>query len=220
MLSNRKLELPMQMQIARKYLGRQIATAFLLIGAIVVSAGCGFVYPPPALPDTIKKQVYNMGDPVALLTFAPGRTDGKIVGLLKGWPFPPLDPSLGTPNNNFTYVGEFKVVARSSDDSMPAGAQGLRQIYFHEDMPQLSFADTRTYGVGQEVAVDDISLSFSFKDNHRVVAVRLITQQKSALPFTYKGQKIRPPGKRDTSATLEGEYSAEYGGYVLSTLNE
>ncbi len=220
MLSNRKLELPMQMQMARKYLDRQIAMAVLLIGAIVLSSGCGFVYPPPALPDAIKKQVYNSGDPVALLTFAPGRTDGKIVGLLKGWPFPRLDPSLGNPSDNFTYVGEFKVVARSSEDSMPAGAQGLRQIYFHQDMPQLSFADTRAYGVGQEAAIDDISMSFTFKDNHRVVAVRLITQQKSALPFTYKGQKIRPPAKRDTSNTLEGEYSADYGGYILSTLNE
>ena len=48
----------------------------------------------------------------------------------------------------------------------------------------------------------------------------MISQQKSARPFAYKGRKIEPPKDRDTADTLQGEYSADLGGYILRSLNE
>ena len=103
---------------------------------------------------------------------------------------------------------------------MPAGAEGTRKVYFHEEDPHLSFADLRGYGLGQEAATDEISMSFTFKENHRILAVRVISHQMSARPFAYKGNKIQPPQNRDTGDTLEGEYSPDFGGYLLSSLDE
>jgi len=194
--------------------------ALLVIAAPLALIGCGFVYPPPSIPDVVQKEVFHTGEPIALLSFAPGRTSGTIVGELHGWPFPHLEGTEGISTGTFTYVGQFKVVSKSDEDGMPAGAEGSRTDYFHENPPQLSFADPHTYGSGQVAAVDAISLSFSFRDNHRVVGVRMISQQKSASAFTYKGKQIQPPKVRDTADTLEGDYSADYGGYVLRSLNE
>ena len=188
--------------------------------AIGIASGCGFVYPPPTIPDVVQKEVFHMGDPVALISFEPGRMSGRIVGKLNAWPFPHLEASQGIPTGNFTYVGTFKVVAKSDDDSMPAGAEGTRKVYFHEEDPHLSFADLRAYGLGQEAASDEISMSFTFKENHRILAARVISHQISARPFAYKGNKIQPPSSRDTGDTLEGEYSPDFGGYLLSSLDE
>jgi hypothetical protein len=63
-------------------------------------------------------------------------------------------------------------------------------------------------------------MTFSFRENHRIIAVRMISQQKSAHPFSYKGKKIDPPKDRDTADTFEGDYSPDLGGYVLRSLNE
>jgi len=191
---------------------------FAIVAALL--AGCGFVYPPPAIPDAVQREVFHAGEPIALLSFAPGRASGKIFGILHGWPFPHLEASEGIPTGTFTYIGEFKVISKSNDDGMPAGAEGTRKIYFHETPPPLSFAEPRGYATGQQAALDSMSLSFSFRENHRAVSVRLISQQKTADAFTYHDKQIEPPKERDTADLLEGDYSADYGGYVLHSLNE
>ena len=193
---------------------------FVVIVPLLLSAGCGFVYPPPAIPDVVQKEVFHVGEPIALLTFDPGRMSGKIIGELHGWPFPHLEASEGIPTGTFTYAGKFNVISKSDDDSMPAGAEGSRTDYFHEAPPQLSFADRRVYATGQQAAVDSLSFSFLFKDNHREVSVRMISQQKSGQTFTYKGKRIEPPKERNNGDTFQGEYSADYGGYLLRSLNE
>jgi hypothetical protein len=194
--------------------------ALLVIATSLAVFGCGFVYPPPAIPDVVQKEVFHTGEPIALLSFAPGRTSGTIMGELHGWPFPHLEGKEGISTGTFTYIGNFKVISKSDEDGMPAGAEGSRTDYFHETPPQLSFADPRSYGSGEVAAIDAISLSFSFQDNHRVVGVRMISQQKSSHPFAYRGKQIEPPKVRDTADTLEGDYSADYGGYLLHSLNE
>ena len=209
----------MHRHLHRSYLHPQFI-ALLVIAAPLALTGCGFVYPPPAIPDVVQKEIFHTGEPIALLSFAPGRTSGTIIGELHGWPFPHLEGTEGISTGTFTYVGQFKVISKSDNDGMPAGAEGSRTVYFHETPPQLNFADPGIYRSGQLAAVDLISLSFSFKDNHRVVGVRMISQQKSAQPFSYKGKLIEPPKQRDTADTLEGDYSADYGGYILHSLNE
>lgn len=201
-------------------LHQKIVALLIIAASLALGSGCGFVYPPPAIPDVVQKEIFHTGEPIALLTFAPGRMSGRIIGELHGWPFPHLEASEGISTGTFTYVGQFNVISKSDDDGMPAGAEGTRKVYFHETPPQLTFADPRGYATGQEAAVDLMSLSFSFKDNHRVVGVRMISQQKSARPFTYKGRQIEPPKDRDTADALEGDYSADFGGYVLHSLNE
>jgi hypothetical protein len=191
---------------------------FLLLGR--VGAGCGFVYPPPAIPDVVQKEIFQAGDPIALLTFEPGRTGGAIIGEVHGWPFPHFEGAEGIATGTFTYVGHFNVTSKSTEDGLPTGAQGTRKVYFHEDPPQLSLGDAHVYALGQEVAIDAISLSFTFKETHQLIGVRLIAQQKSARPFAYKGKMIQPPPTRDSGETLEGEYSGDFGGYVLRPLNE
>jgi hypothetical protein len=204
----------------RLHLNPQISIAVFIFTALGLSAGCGFVYPPPSIPDSIQKEMFHTGDPIALLSFVPGRTGGRICGVLHGWPFPHLEESEGIPTNNFTYIGQFNVSAKSADDGMPAGGEGTRKVYFHEDPPQLTLAEPRGYATGQEVALDSVSMTFSFRENHRIIAVRMISQQKSAHPFSYKGKKIDPPKDRDTADTFEGDYSPDLGGYVLRSLNE
>ncbi len=197
-----------------------LAILFFVIGALELGAGCGFVYPPPSIPDVVKEQAFHIGQPIALLSFEPGRTSGRIIGALHGWPLPHGEGTEGIPSANFTYIGQFKVIAKSDEDGMPAGAEGTRKVYFHEDPPPQNFADPRAYASGQEVALDSMSITFSFRQNHLKVAVRMITQQKSARQFTYRGKTIEPPKYRDTADTLEGDYSADLGGYVLRSLNE
>jgi hypothetical protein len=63
-------------------------------------------------------------------------------------------------------------------------------------------------------------MTFAFKENHKVVGVRMVSEQKTARPFAYKGQNIDPPKDRDTADTLQGEYSPDLGGYILRSLNE
>jgi len=192
----------------------------LVAAALAAGVGCGFVYPPPSIPDVVQKEVFHVGGPIALLSFEPGRVGGSIIGELHGWPFPHLVAAEGISIGAFSYVGKFKVVSRSDQDGMPSAATGTRTVYFQESSPQLDFANPHTYATGQEVAVDAVSMSFSFRENHRVIGVRMITQQKSARPFAYRGKKISPPTERDTSDTLEGEYSADFGGYILRSINE
>jgi hypothetical protein len=205
---------------ARLHLHPRFAAFLFAVAALETLAGCGFVYPPPAIPDVVQKEVFHVGEPIALLTFEPGRTGGAIVGELHGWPFPHLEVSEGISTGTFTYAGQFKVIARSDDDGMPAGAEGSRKVYFHETPLQANFADPRMFATGQEAATDAISMSFTFRENHRVVAVRLISQQQSARPFAYKGKQIQPPAQRDTADALQGEYSPDLGGYVLRSSNE
>jgi hypothetical protein len=183
-------------------------------------AGCGVVYPPPAIPDVVQKEIFQAGDPIALLTFEPGRTSGTIIGEVHGWPFPHIDTAEGIATGTFTYVGHFKVTAQSNDNGLPATAQGTRQVYFHENPPQLNLGDAHAYALGQEAAIDLISLSFTFKEGHSLIGVRMIAQQKSARPFAYRGKSIAPPATRDSGEALEGEYSGELGGYVLHNLDE
>jgi hypothetical protein len=198
-----------------------MGTALLAIVAMSIFTGCvGFVYPPPAIPDVVQKELFRAGEPIAMVTFAPGRRSGKIVGILHSWPFPHTEKREGIASGIFTYVAEFKVTATSDDDGMPAGAEGTRKIYFHEEDPHVTFANPSAYASGQPVAVDQISASFTFKDNHRVLAMRLISQQTSAQPFTFKGSRIKPPLERTGAESFEGDYSPDYGGYLLSNLNE
>lgn len=205
---------------ARLHFHPQFAVVIFAVAALGIFAGCGFVYPPPAIPDVVQKEIFHVGEPIELLTFEPGRTSGKIIGELHGWPFPHLEASEGISTGAFTYVGRFKVSATSDEDGMPAGAEGSRKVYFHETPPQLNFADPRMFATGQEAATDAISMSFTFHENHRTVAVRLISQQQSARPFAYKGKQIEPPAQRDTADALQGEYSPDFGGYVLRSINE
>jgi hypothetical protein len=185
------------------------------------AAGCfGFVYPPPAVPDVVQKEVFHVGGPIALLSFEPGRIGGNIIGELHGWPFPHLVAAEGISIGAFSYVGQFKVVSRSDEGGMPSAAQGTRTVYFQETSPELDFANPSSYAAGQQVAVDLISMSFSFQENHRLISVRLISQQKSARTFFYKGKAIEPPKERDSADELQGEYSADLGGYILQSLNE
>jgi len=193
---------------------------FLLVAALPLCTGCGFVYPPPAIPDVIKGEVFHEGEPIALLTFEPGRTGGKIIGQLHEWPFPHLEKSQGIPTGNFSYVGQFKVYAKSDDDGMPSGAEGTRKVYFHEQSAHLDFAEAPAYATGQEVALDTISMTFSFRENHRLIAVRMVAQQKSADPFTYRGQKVDPPKDRRSADTFHGDYSPDLGGYILRGQDE
>ena len=195
--------------------------ALTLLSIVLGLIGCGgFIYPPPAIPDAVQKEMFHVSDPIALLTFEPGRTSGHIIGELHEWPFPHLEASEGIPARNFTYVGEFKVTSKSDEDGMPSGAEGTRRVFFHEDMQKLEFGQPAAYSSGQEVALDTMSMSFVFKENHKSVGIRLISQQKSAQPFSYKGKKIDPPRDRDTADTLQGEYSPELGGYVMRSMNE
>jgi hypothetical protein len=208
-----------------RQLGRRrplhLVILFFLAGALgFADAGCGFVYPPPAIPDVVQKEVFQVGDPIALLTFEPGRTGGTIIGEVHGWPFPHVEGAEGISTGTFTYVGHFSVNSKSDEDAMPATAEGTRKVYFHEQPPQLNLADAHLYSIGQEAAVDDISMSFSFKQTHQLIGVRLIAQQKSARPFFYKGKRIDPPATRSGGESLEGEYSGDLGGYVLRSLNE
>jgi len=193
---------------------------FIIIVPLLLNAGCGFVYPPPAIPDVVQKEVFHVGEPIALLSFDPGRMSGKIIGELHGWPFPHLEASEGIPTGTFTYVGKFNVISKSDDDGMPAGAEGTRTVYFHETPPQMNFGDSRIYATGQPAAVDALSFSFLFRDNHRGISVRMISQQKSAQAFNYKGKQIEPPKERNSGDTFDGEYSPDYGGYLLRSLNE
>jgi len=211
----------MHRHLLRIHLHRQFVILLFITAALAAGAGCGgFVYPPPAIPDVVQKEVFHIGDPIALLSFDPGRMSGRIAGELHGWPFPHVEGSEGISTGTFTYIGQFNVIAKSDDDGMPAGAEGSRKIYFHETPPHLSLSEPRSYATGQEVAIDSLSMSFTFKENHRIVAVRLISQQKSARPFAYKGKQIQPPNQRDSSDEFQGEYSADLGGYVLRSLNE
>jgi hypothetical protein len=210
----------MHRHLLRLQLPPPFTILLFVVAALALSAGCGFVYPPPGIPEAVQKEMFHVGDPIALLSFEPGRMSGKILGELHGWPFPHLEGNEGTPTSNFTYVGQFNVTAKSDDDGMPAGAEGTRKIFFHGDAAQLNFADPRGYATGQEVALDSLSMTFSFRENHKIVAVRMISQQKSARAFVYKGRRIEPPKDRDTADTLQGDYSADLGGYVLRSLNE
>jgi hypothetical protein len=207
----------------RDCLRQQRALLFVIFslsaGALAVAGCFGFVYPPPATPDVVQKEVFHVGGPIALLSFEPGRVGGSLIGELHGWPFPHLVAGEGISIGAFSYVGQFKVVSRS-EDAMPSAAQGTRTVYFQETSPELDFSNPHSYAVGQEVAVDAISMSFSFQENHRVIGVRLISQQKSARPFFYKGKVIEPPKERDSADELQGEYSADFGGYILESLNE
>jgi hypothetical protein len=209
----------MHRYLRRLYL-RPFTVSIVLI-ALGLGAGCGgFVYPPPSIPDAVQKEMFHVSDPIALLTFEPGRTTGHLIGELHEWPFPHLDTTEGIPTSNFTYVGQFTVTTKSDDDGMPSGAEGTRKVYFHEEMPQLNFTDAQPYASGEEVALDSISMTFAFKENHKIVGVRMVSQQKSARPFAYKGRNIDPPKDRDTADTLQGEYSPDLGGYILRSLNE
>jgi len=203
----------------RQLVRRSLPFSTVLLLAFLGS-GCGFVYPTPAIPEAVQKKVFQVSDPIALLTFEPGRTAGTVIGEVHGWPLPHLEGGESISTSAFTYVGHFKVTAQSEEDAMPSTAQGTRTVYFHESPPQLSLGDAHVYGTGQEAAVDAISMSFAFKEGHQLVAVRLISQQKSARPFAYKGQRIEPPATRDTGEALEGDYSGELGGYVLRNINE
>jgi hypothetical protein len=204
----------------RAHLLSLFAIGGFCLAALALGAGCGFQWPPPSIPDAVKNEVLHIGPPVALLTFAPGRTGGAVVGELREWPLPHLDGSEGISAHNFTYVAQFKVIAKSDEDGMPSAAEGTRQIYFHEDAVQLSFADTGGYAKGQAVAQDAISMSFGFLENHKIVSVRMTSHQKSAQALVYKGKTINPPKERDTADSFQGEYSADFGGYILRSLNE
>jgi hypothetical protein len=211
----------MHRHLLRRNLHPLFSSLLFIVAALGLGAGCGgFVYPPPTIPEAVQKEMFHISDPIALLTFEPGRTSGHIIGELHGWPFPHLEASEGIPTSNFTYLGQFSVTSKSDEDGMPAGAEGTRKVYFHETMPALNFTDPRAYTAGQEVALDTISMSFSFKENHKIVGVRMISEQKSAHPFAYKGRKIDPPKDRDVADTFKGEYSPDLGGYVLRSLNE
>jgi hypothetical protein len=190
-----------------------------LVLSIGVLAGCGFVYPPPATPDIVKKQIFQAREAVAVLTLAPGRTSGKLVGIIHGWPFPEVVASQGIPTGTFTYVGDFQVTARSAGDAMPAVAAGTRRVYFHEQ-ENVPLSSWRSFSLGQLAAIDNISMTFTFKEAHQIVAVRLDSHQVSGKNLSYQGRTIAPPRERNTSAVLEGEYSADYGGYVLSNVAE
>lgn len=210
----------MHRHLRRSHLRPQIAKLYFLVAALIFVAGCGgFVYPPPTIPEAVQKEMFHISDPIALLTFEPGRTSGHLTGELHQWPLPQTGAS-PIPTTNFTYVGQFTVTTKSDEDGMPAGAEGTRKVYFHEEMPKLNFADPHAYEAGQEVALDSISMTFSFRENHKIVGVRMISQQKSARAFNYKGRKVDPPKDRDTADTLQGEYSPDLGGYVLRSLNE
>jgi hypothetical protein len=200
----------------RANVAARLAVAVL---SICMASGCGFVYPPPATPDIVKKQMFQAREAVAVLTFAPGRTSGKLAGIIHGWPFPEVVASRGIPTGTFTYVGEFQVTARSATDAMPAAAAGSRRVYFHEQ-ENVPLSSYRSFSLGQLAATDKISMTFTFREAHQIVAVRLDSRQASGKAFTYQGRTIAPPSSRNTSEVLEGEYSADYGGYVLSNVAE
>ncbi len=187
-----------------------------LIGAV---SGCGFQYPPPSVPDAVVKQILNVGDPVAVLSFAPGRATGKIVGTIQGWPFPQGAASQGIPSGVFTYVGDFKVTASSPTDAMPADAIGTRKVYFRE-VENVALSDSASFDQGQLVATDSLSISFAFKQAHQRVVVRLDARQVTATAFTYQQRIIQPPSHRDTSQLLDGPYSPDYGGYLLTDVGQ
>jgi hypothetical protein len=198
---------------------RVAARIAAVVLAISMISGCGFVYPPPATPDVVKKQLFHAREAVAILTFAPGRTTGNLVGIIHGWPFPKVVASQGIPTGTFTYAGQFQVTARSASDGMPAVAAGTRKVYFH-DQPNLPLTAYGSFAQGQLAATDTISMSFSFKEAHQIVAVRMDSHQTSAKAFTYQGRSIEPPSSRNNTELLEGEYSPDYGGYVLSNVAE
>lgn len=187
--------------------------------AVCILSGCGFAYPPPAAPDVVSKQVFSPHEPVALLTFAQGDSAGRVVGLVHGWPFPHVEPSEGIPGGLFTYVGKFTVTTRSTADSRPTAATGTRTDYFRESQ-HVSYAEPLSFSLGQEVATDTLSMTFSYMKEGRRIAVRLNSRQTSARPFTYQSHAIQPPGERIDAELLAGDYSADYGGYLLRKIDE
>ncbi len=196
---------------------RSISRTFAMMVCVCVVAGCGFTYPPPAAPDIVSKETFNPMAPVALLKMTGG--GGTIVGLVHGWPFPHLEPSEGMPGGLFTYVGKFKVTARSATDSRPVSASGQRVDYFRES-PRVSFAQPLSFELGQKVAVDAISMTFSYMKNGRTIAMRMSSRQVSANAFTYQGHTIQPPPERVDSELIAGDYADEYGGYLLYEITQ
>ena len=190
-------------------------TALLVVGVV---SGCG-IYPPPAIPDVVSKQIYEAGHPVALVTFAPGMSSGKIMGIVRGWPFPKLERHEGIPGGTFTFVGDFKVTTRSPEDAMPNSAAGARKVYFRESEAPSSF-DADSLSRGQPVAIDALSMTFAFKSNPQAITVRINARQISAQRFTYQSETIAPPRERNTSELLGGQYNPEYNGFVLYTITD
>jgi hypothetical protein len=188
--------------------------ALLALAACVF--GCGFAWPPPAVPDVATKEMFYKSQPLALLTFS-ANADGKIVGVEPGWRFPKVIPSQGIPGGLFTYVGDFKVMARGADGS-PVSAVGKREVYFRET-ERISFSDPRSFQMGSHVATDRISMTFAFTDLASKVSVTLTAKQETAHPFTYQGETVTPPAELTETTMLGGEYSPDYNGFFLFTLD-
>lgn len=188
-----------------------------MMACVCVAAGCGFTYPPPAAPDIVNKQTFNPIAPVALLKME--GDGGTIVGIVHGWPFPHLEEHEGIPGGLFTYVGKFKVTARSAADSRPVSANGQRTDYFREST-RVSFAQPISFELGQKVAADAISMTFSYMKDGRTIAMRMNSRQVSANAFTYQGHTIQPPPERTGSELIGGAYADEYGGYLLYEVSQ
>lgn len=196
---------------------RSISRTIAAVVCVCVAAGCGFTYPPPAAPDIVNKEAFNPMAPVALIKMA--GDGGTIVGLVHGWPFPHVEPSEGMPGGLFTYVGKFKVTARSATDSHPVSAIGKRTDYFREST-RVAFAQPLSFELGQKAAIDDISMTFSYMESGRKIAVRMSSRQVSANAFTYQGHTIQPPPERTDSELIAGDYADEYGGYLLYEIRQ
>lgn len=191
---------------------RTMARNFAALVAVCVAAGCGITYPPPAAPDIVNKQIFNPMAPVALLKMS--GDGGTIVGIAHGWPFPHLEPSEGIPGGLFTYSGKFKVTARSATDGRAVSANGERSDYFRESQ-RVSFAQPISFELGQKVANDAISMTFSYMSGGRKIAVRMNSRQTAANAFAYQGHTIQPPPERADSELIAGDYQEEYEGYLL-----
>ncbi len=198
-------------------------------GLALLIAGCGGMVPAESgdivsggpFP-IIERQVFKADAPSAVMTLADsgaGATRGTIRGVIHGWPFAHTDPSGDFGEGLFTYRIDFIVTSPAPDNSrLPAQARGRRTVYFHPDRAQISIDDAAAFSQGQPIITDSVEISFSFSSTASNVELTAIMRQTSAKSFTWNDQTVTPPQTGEQSAEASGDYSAQLGGYVFTSL--
>jgi hypothetical protein len=198
---------------------RQVGWSLLAAAMLLCLAGCvdtgtfGFASPGIAYPTEIKR-VFQADDPIALLTLSDGggRAHAQILGKIHGWPFPYEDPSGDFGEGLFSYRTELSMTGATG--KLPERANGVRRVYYHPG-DTASFQNGRSFAEGEPVISDSVDATFAFSADRNHVDVTMVSHQVATETFTYKGNQVIPPNRQDGSVRLSGDYSSEYGGYLL-----